>query len=56
MVETGRATWRNGVPLLTPDPYWKTTENAIMPLAADGRNVDMLLCGSVYYSHDGTAL
>lgn len=54
MVETGRATWRKGTPLLAPDPYWKSTENVLMPLADDGRNVDMLLCASVYYNHDGT--
>ncbi len=56
MVETGRATWRRGAPLLALDPYWKSTENVIMPLAADGRSVDMLMCGSVYYSHDGNVL
>ncbi len=56
MVETGRATWRRGIPVLAADPYWKTSENVMMPMASDGRNVDLLMCCSVYYSHDGNVL
>ncbi|MBI3505595.1 MAG: PAS domain-containing protein [Proteobacteria bacterium] len=53
MAKTGRATWRRGRPLLTVDPYWHTTETAMLPMADDGARVDMLLCISIYYGHDG---
>ncbi|MBL8832868.1 MAG: PAS domain-containing protein [Rhodospirillales bacterium] len=56
MVDTGRATWRKGKPTLTVDPYWHLSENVMMPLAQDGRSVDMLLCASVFYGHDGKVL
>ena len=41
---------------MVADPHWHTLENAMMPLARDGKNVDMLLCGSVFYGHDGRVL
>ncbi|MFN8757698.1 MAG: PAS domain-containing protein [Tagaea sp.] len=53
MAETRRATWRCGPPRLSHDPYWKTVENVMLPLAADGTNVDMFLCASAYRRHDG---
>ena len=53
MAEEGRATWRRGKPVLAVDPHWHTTENVMMPLATDGRNVDKLLCASIYYGFDG---
>ena len=56
MVDTGRATWRRGAPVLAVDPYWKTSENVMMPMASDGWNVDLLLCCSVYVSRDGNVL
>ncbi len=56
MVETGRATWRRGPAQMTHDPHWHRLENVMMPLAADGRTVDILLCGSIFYGHDGRVL
>jgi hypothetical protein len=53
MADTGRATWRRGRPVLAVDPHWHTTENVMLPMAEDGRTVDMLLCMSIYYGHDG---
>lgn len=56
MLDTGRATWRHGPAKMVADPHWHTLENAMMPLAADGANVDILLCGSIFYGHDGRVL
>ena len=56
MAETGRATWRHGPAKLAHDPHWHSLENAMMPLAADGRNADMLLCATIFYGRDGQVL
>ncbi|MBI1245875.1 MAG: PAS domain-containing protein [Alphaproteobacteria bacterium] len=56
MVDDRRATWRRGTPIHATDPHWHTTESAMMPLAGDGSSVDILLCGSIYYGHDGRVL
>jgi hypothetical protein len=56
MAETGRPTWRRGLPLWTCDPKHTAIETLIMPLAADGRTVDKLLAVSVVYDSSGKPL
>ena len=53
MVETGRATWRRGPPLWTHDPRHQMIENCIVPLAGNGRTVDMMLAVSVLFDSQG---
>ena len=53
MAETGRATWRRGVPLWTHDPRHHLIETLIVPLAGDGRTVDKLLAVSVVFDSAG---
>ncbi|MBL8807283.1 MAG: PAS domain-containing protein, partial [Rhodospirillales bacterium] len=56
MADTGRATWRHGPAQMTHDPYWHSLQNVMMPLAADGRSVDMLLCATIFFGRDGRVL
>ena len=53
MAETGRATWRRGVPLWTRDPKHHLIETLIVPLAGDGRTVDKLFAVSVVFDSVG---
>jgi hypothetical protein len=53
MVETGRATWRRGLPLWTRDPKHHLIETLIVPLASDGHTVDKLLAVSVVFDNSG---
>ncbi len=53
MAETGRATWRRGLPLWTRDPKHRLIETCIVPLARDGRTVDKMLAVSVLFDGDG---
>jgi hypothetical protein len=56
MTDTGRATWRHGPAQMAHDPHWHALENVMMPLAADGRTVDMLLCATIFFGLDGQVL
>jgi PAS domain len=53
MVETGRATWRRGIPLWRRDPKHQMIETLIVPLADDGRTVDKMLAVSVLFDGAG---
>ena len=53
MAETGRATWRRGLPLWTRDPKHQLIETLIVPLADDGRTVDKMLAVSVLFDSTG---
>jgi hypothetical protein len=48
VVETGQPTWRRGTPHVVPEPECVTVEMLRLPLARDGRTIDMLLCLSLY--------
>jgi len=52
-VETGSSTWRRGVPLWTRDPRHRLIETLIVPLAADGLNVDKMVGLSVVFDVEG---
>lgn len=53
--ESGLPSWRRGRPLFW---YAKVAEieNVLLPLARDGRTVDMLLAHTRFYGSDGTEL
>ena len=53
MAETGRATWRRGLPLWTRDPKHQLIETLIVPLADDGLTVDKMLAVSVLFDSVG---
>lgn len=47
--------WRRGRPTVRHSKYVDLLERVILPLAADGQTVDMLLCMTVFYWTDGRA-
>jgi hypothetical protein len=54
VVETGKPSWRRGPPRLHAERGYSVLENILLPLARDGKNVDMLLALTVCYRQDGT--
>ncbi|MGO8920497.1 MAG: PAS domain-containing protein [Stellaceae bacterium] len=54
VVERGAASWRKGPPRLWRHRDFGTVENLLLPLARDGRSVDMLCAHSVLYRPNGT--
>jgi hypothetical protein len=54
VVETGAPSWRKGQPQLWQHRDFDLIENLLLPLAKDGRTVDMLCCFSVLYRQDGS--
>jgi len=52
----GRATHARTRPLLAAGSGWSAVESLVMQLAADGRTPDILLCASVYFAADGSAV
>jgi hypothetical protein len=53
VVETGQPSWRRGTPHVVPEPECATVEVLRLPLARDGRTVDMLLCLNLYFGAAG---
>lgn len=47
-VTAGAPRWRRGPPFMEADKDYAQVERVALPLAADGKNVDMLLCLSLY--------
>lgn len=45
--------WRRGPPGVHHATYVNTLERVVLPLATDGRTVDMLLGMTVFYWNDG---
>ncbi len=52
-VTTGCPTWRRGPPLWTRNPLHQTLESCIVPLATDGRSVNMMLGVAVAFDSSG---
>jgi hypothetical protein len=52
----GHATHARTRPLLAAGSGWSAVESVMLPLAADGRTPDILLCASVYFAADGSAV
>lgn len=55
VVETGTPSWRRGGPNLWQHEFYGSLENLILPLATDGRSVDILMVLTVFYRRDGKA-
>jgi hypothetical protein len=56
IVGTGRPTWRRGATYWDRDPTHRTTENCLVPLAADGETVDKIFAVSVLFDANGREL
>ena len=56
VIETGRPTWRRGVPGVVPAPDCRTIEVLRLPLAADGATIDMVLGLTLYFNSTGQPL
>ena len=56
VVETGIPSWRKGKPRLWTNRDIGMIENLIVPLAMDGRTVDILCASTVLYRPDGTVI
>lgn len=53
IVDTHRPDWRRGPPVIDHTQYVDTLERVILPFAADGRSVDMLIGLTVFYWKHG---
>ena len=56
VVDTGGPVWRRGAPRIVLGTECETIELLRLPLAADGRTVDMVLCMSLYFDAAGRPL
>jgi hypothetical protein len=56
MIETRAATWRRGESKLWEHEVWLNVENLILPMAADGQRIDMLLGVSLFFDGHGAEL
>jgi hypothetical protein len=56
VAETGRPTWRHGQTYWERDATHRNVENCVVPLAADGVNVDKILAVLVVFAVDGHEL
>jgi hypothetical protein len=53
MAESGRPTYRKGVVNFAHKREHARVENCLVPLALDGRSVDIIAAGSVLYLSNG---
>ncbi len=53
VVETARPTWRRSEPSVAPEASCKIIEVLRLPLAADGKTVDMILGITLYFDSTG---
>jgi hypothetical protein len=56
VADGGKPTWRRGVPRVVPRPECAELEVLRLPLASDGRIVDMILAISLYFDAHGRPL
>jgi hypothetical protein len=56
MIDAVAPTWRRGASQLWQHDVWARVENLIMPLAADGRTIDMLFGVNLFYSDRGVEI
>lgn len=55
-VEAMLPSYRKGLPLFQHNQQYRELERLLMPLAHDGRSVDMLFCITLFYGADGRLL
>jgi hypothetical protein len=53
---TGQPSYRKGSPLFGHNQQYRELERLLMPMAADGRDIDMLFCLTLFYTADGRLL
>ena len=53
IVDSGRPNWQRGRAIVDHVKFVDTIERAMMPLAADGRHVDMVLSMTIFHWQDG---
>lgn len=53
VADEGAPRWRRGAPSVRKDLYFKTLEQLSLPLAADGRTVDMILNLTLFLDEEG---
>jgi len=53
VAESGQPICSRGKPILNYEPNFTKRERLILPLARDGRHVDMMLCMMVIFGRDG---
>lgn len=53
VIESGQPRWRRGIPWVVPEPECVSVEVLRLPLARDGRTVDMILGMSIYFGVGG---
>lgn len=56
MVGTGRPTWRRGATRWDRDASHQRVENCLVPLARDGRTVDMIFAIAVLFDAEGNEI
>lgn len=56
MLQDRQPSYRKGLPLFAHNQQYCELERLLMPLARDGRRVDMLFCVTLFYLPDGTII
>jgi hypothetical protein len=56
VVETAEPSRRRGTAKIWLHDDYREIENVVLPLASDGKNVDMLMVLTVLHRHDGTSV
>jgi len=53
-VAQGETSWRRGAPIFHTDQEFLIIERLMLPLADDGRTVDMIMAITLYFRNDGS--
>lgn len=56
VVETKQPSWRRGAPRMASLDRYTSLENLILPLAGNGKTVDILLAKTMYYDINGSEI
>lgn len=52
VVVTGKPSWRRGQPRMNMDHEYRIVENVVLPLADDGKTIDVVICLSRFHLTD----
>lgn len=56
MLENPRPSYRKGTPVFAHNRQFRLLERLLLPLARDGRHVDMMFCITLFYLPDGSII
>lgn len=56
LVETGEPSWQRSASRMRPYKEYRELERVRLPLARDGRTVDMILCLTVFFDKEGNEI